>query len=137
MSATRIMRELLIAWPPVAAAGVPAERVYIGALQQGVAFPAIAISDVGGREPFKTTRRARAKKTMRHRIQVTVYARTYEQQKILIAATGLGPGYQIGEVAGFTVNSVDPESINPDIYPGDDKIFEQSRDFMVTFAEAN
>jgi hypothetical protein len=137
MSAVKIIRKLLIDWPPLAAAGVPDDRVHIGALPQGAPTPAIAISEVGGSEPWKTTTRRRAKTTMRSRVQVTVYAKTYEQQKALIKATGLGPGYQIGEVAGYTVNMVDPVGINPDIYPGDDKIYEQSRDFMVTFAEAN
>lgn len=137
MSAVRIIRELLINWPAVAAAGVPASRVIIGALPQGDSVPAIGITEISASEPWKTTTRGRAKTTVRSRVQVTVYAKDYAQQKQLIQATKLGRGYHIGEVAGFTVNMVDPVSVNPDIYPGDDKIFEQSRDFMVTFAEAN
>ena len=136
MSAVKIMRALLIARPQVTAL-VPPARVIIGALPQGGAIPAIGLTEISATEPFKTTRRGRAKTTVRSRVQVTVYAKTYEQQKDLILATKLGPGYNIGEVAGYTVNMVDPVSVNPDIYPGDDKIYEQSRDFVVTFAEAN
>lgn len=137
MSSVAIMRALLTTWPAVAAAGVPNARVIIGALPQGFTLPAIGLTEISATEPWKTTTRDRAKTTIRARVQVTVYAKTYEQQKKLIQATKLGPGYRIGEVAGYTVNMVDPVSVNPDIYPGDDKIFEQSRDFMVTFAEAN
>jgi hypothetical protein len=35
------------------------------------------------------------------------------------------------------VRSVLPAGGGPEIPPGDDKIYEQSRDFVVTFTEAN
>jgi hypothetical protein len=74
---------------------------------------------------------------IRERVQVTALARDYPTMKRLLHAAGLGRGVHTGLIAGFQVHSVIPLGTNPEIPPGDDKIFEQSRDFMVTFTEAN
>lgn len=135
MSAVVIMRELLIARSQVATK-VPAARVFIGATPQGVLLPAVAVSDVGGNE-IRTIARNGPTSTVRNRVQVTVYARTYEDQERLLLACKLGAGVHTGTVRGYKVKAVEPMGTNPAIPPGDDKIYERSRDFMVTFTEAN
>ena len=135
MSAVVIMRALLLARTQLVDL-VPAARVFIGATPQGVALPAVAISDVGSNE-IPTVARNGSSSTIEGRVQVTVYARTYEEQERLLLACKLGPGVHTGIVGNYRVNSVLPRGTNPAMPPGDDKIYERSRDFMVTFKEAN
>ncbi len=135
MSATVIMRELLIARSSVTSV-VPAARIFVGAVPQTATLPAILITDIGGNE-IPTVARQRAFTTIRARVQVTVYARSYDAQESLLLACKLGPGVHTGEVGGYHVNAVQPQGTNPAMPPGDDKIFERSRDFIITFKEAN
>lgn len=135
MSATTIMRELLLARSSVTSV-VPAARIYVGALPQGFSPPCILVSDIGGNE-IPTVARRRAFSTIRARVQVTVYAKTYAVQEALLLACKLGPGVHTGVVREYHVNAVEQLGTNPAMPPGDDGIFERSRDFMITFKEAN
>lgn len=141
MSGTAIVRELLINHAPVTSI-VPAGRIRAGILPQGTQLPAIAVTSVDENE-FRTIARRGQSKQIRERVQVTVYTAYdgngpgYAQLKTLVKACSLGPGVHKGIINGFQVNSVLPEGVGPEIPPGDEKIFEQSRDFMVTFVEAN
>jgi hypothetical protein len=135
MSGVAIVRALLAAHKPVTDV-VPATRIYSGIAPQGVTLPAISVSTVYGDE-FPTVARRNANKQNWESVQVTVLSSNYVQMKNLLKACSLGSGVHKGTVVGLKVNSVIPDGINPEIPPGDDKIFEQSRDFMVTFVEAN
>ena len=136
MSAVAIMRALLIAHAPVAAL-VPAERVIAGTIPEGTQLPAISVMEVGGDE-LPTIARAGATTTNVMRVQVTTVALSYAMQKSLMAATKLGPGVHTGTVVGFDLKAVQPAGIGPDLNNlDDDGIYEQSRDFMVTFSEPN
>lgn len=136
MSGVAIVRELLAAHKPVTDI-VPNARIFAGIAPQGTTLPAISVSTVYAEE-FSTVARLNAKKQNRERVQVTVYTQgNYAQMKALLKACSLGRGVHKGTIVGFEVNSVLPEGENPEIPPGDDKIYEQSRDFMVTFIEAN
>lgn len=135
MSAVAIVRALLTARPAVTAV-VPAARIFSGIVPQGTALPAIGIREVSGYEEPTVARRM-ARVMIRSRVQVTVYAANYVQMKQLVALAKLGGGVHTGVIAGIPVNSVTPDGVGPEVSPADDKIFEQSRDFMVTFREAN
>lgn len=147
MSGVSIVRNLLANYAPLLALGVPKEKIFAGHVPQGTALPAIGVSEVYTREIRATTRNATTK-TSRARIQVTVLTSgsvntvvAYSQLKNIIKAAGLGPGVHthLYQGAGFAYNvkAVEPDGIGPEIPPADDKIYEQSRDFMVTFAEPN
>lgn len=136
MSAVVIMRNLMLAWAPVTAL-VPPERIRIGVLPQDIGtLPAIGITSVGG-DAIETTARNLSVETIRERVQVTVYAKSYQEQERILLACKLGPGVHNGEVGSHYVNSAIPLGTNPAIPPGEDGIYERSRDFMVTFREAN
>lgn len=135
MSSTAIIRTLLASTPAVTAI-VPATRIIAGIVQQGTTLPAIGVSEVSSTAEMTVSRRTNTE-LVRSRVQVTVYGTSYPQMKQLLLACKMGKGVKNGTVAGFYVNSVMPAGTGPEIPPGDDKIFEQSRDFMVTFAEAN
>jgi hypothetical protein len=135
MSATVIMRELLLARPQVTGK-VPAARVFIGqTITNETPMPAILISEIDGNE-ITTVARNGTHSTIRARVQVTVYAKNYPEQEQVLLACKL-PGIPRGIVKGFKVNAVEPMGTGPAIPPAGDGIFERSRDFMVTFKEAN
>lgn len=136
MSGVAIMRALMLAHEPLTAL-VPAARIRIGEIPQGTVLPAVLITSVSGPNEIGTVARNTAYTTVRERVQVTVYAKSYEEQERILMACKLGRGVHKGEHAGFYTNSVIPEGVNPPILPGEDRVYERSRDFMVTFSEAN
>ena len=131
MSAVAIVRALLVAHAPVTAL-VPAARIAAGTISAG-ALPAIGITEISGNEEDTVARAGNSLVTSR--IQVTVYATSYPQQKAVLKAAKLGPGVHTGLVAGYSVRSVLRDLVGPDM--GDPAVptFEQSRDFMVKYIE--
>lgn len=136
MSGAAIIRALLAADAAVTAY-VPASRIYVGVVPQGTPLPNISTSTISQRE-LDTVARLGPRITLRERVQVTVHAPSYPAQKAILKAARLGPGTHRGTVVGFDVKAVQPDTVGPDLNGGeDDGIYEQSRDFIVTFAEAS
>lgn len=133
MSGVAILRALLAADAAVLAI---TPQVVAGVLPQGAALPALSVSEISSNE-FTTTARNLPTKLIRERVQVTALAKDYAIMKKLLKAAALGRGTHTGTVLGFLVRSILPEGVGPEIPPADDGIYEQSRDFMVTFIEAN
>jgi hypothetical protein len=133
MSAVKVMRALLQANSAVVAL-VPLERVVAGIVPQESELPAIGIKEIG-RNEFATVARAEKRVLVRSRVQVTVYAKSYPEQKAVLLAAKLGPGVHTGVVAGVTVRSVVRDKVGPDLSEEDAEIFEQSRDFFVSYIE--
>jgi hypothetical protein len=133
MSAVKVMRALLQANSAVVAL-VPLERVDAGTVPQESELPAIGIKEIG-RNEFATVARAEKRVLVRSRVQVTVYAKSYPEQKAVLLAAKLGPGVHTGVVAGVTVRSVVRGEVGPDLSEEDAGIFEQSRDFIVSYIE--
>ncbi|PIG29404.1 hypothetical protein CLU93_3712 [Janthinobacterium sp. 35] len=133
MSAVKVMRALLQANSAVVAL-VPLERVDAGTVPQESELPAIGIREIG-RNEFATVARAEKRVLVRSRVQVTVYAKSYPEQKAVLLAAKLGPGVHTGVVAGVTVRSVVRGEVGPDLSEEDAGIFEQSRDFIVSYIE--
>lgn len=135
MSSVTIIRAILAASTTVTNI-VPPARVYAGRAPQGFALPAVSITEVSGNEQ-PTVARDRPKTLIRSRVQVTVLAANYAQMKQLLLACKLGAGTHTGIVGAYEVNSVLPAGVNPEMPVDDANIYEQSRDFMVTFLETN
>ena len=133
MSAVKVMRALLQANSAVVAL-VPLERVDAGTVPQESELPAIGIKEIG-RNEFATVARAEKRVLVRSRVQVSVYAKSYPEQKAVLLAAKLGPGVHTGVVAGVTVRSVVRGEVGPDLSEEDAGIFEQSRDFIVSYIE--
>lgn len=133
MSGVAILRALLAANANVVAI---TPRVVAGVLPQGAQVPALSVSEVSSNEE-RTVARNMPVRMIRERVQVTALAKDYATMKQLLKVASLGPGVHTGIVLGFRVNSILPEGVGPEIPPADDGIYEQSRDFMVTFLEAN
>lgn len=135
MSGVAIIRELLATHPPVLQFVPGPGSVRAGILPQGAAVPALSAHEVSSEEIPTLARNGRSK-TIRERVQVTALARDYPAMKGLLKAAALGAGVHTGMVLGYRVKSILPLGMNPEIPPGDDGIYEQSRDFVVTFSEA-
>ena len=135
MSSVKVMRALLLAHAPVAAL-VAADKVFAGTIPQGVALPAIGIKEIGSSE-LATVSLGQAAVLITSRVQVTVLAKSYPAQKALLLAAKLGPGAHSGQIAGVMVRSVIRDAVGPDLSDDAAGIYEQSRDFKVTFVEAN
>jgi len=131
MSAVTIMRALLLGHAPLVAL-VPPARIVAGDVPDGD-LPAIGIREISGIERDTVARAGSSLITSR--VQVTVYAASYPQQKAILKAAKLGAGVFTGQVAGYAVRSVLRDMIGPDLGNPAIPTFEQSRDFKVAFIE--
>lgn len=134
MNGVTIMRALLVAHAPLTAL-VPAASIVAGTVPLGV-LPAIGIKEIS-RIETETVSRGQANVMVIARIQVTAYAGKYPAKKALIQAAKLGPGVHTGVIAGVTVRSVLRDTVGPDLDDDDAEVYEQSRDFKVTYIEPN
>lgn len=131
MSAVMIMRALLVSHAPLMAL-VPPTSIVAGDVDLE-SLPAIGIREISAVEQDTVARAGNS--LVKARVQVTVYAESYPQQKTILRAAKLGAGVFTGQIAGFAVRSVLREAVGPDM--GDPAIptFEQSRDFIVAYIE--
>lgn len=134
MDGVVVMRRLLIDHAPLTAL-VPASNIFVGTVPLNT-FPAVGIREVD-RNEMRTVSMGQESVLVRARIQVTVYAKKYPMQKALIFAAKLGPGPHTGVIADVVVKSVMRESVGPDFVDDAAQVYEQSRDFMVTYIEPN
>lgn len=134
MDGIAVIRALLVNHDPLTNL-LPAANIRAGAVPVGL-FPAIGIREVSRLEA-STVSRAQANVMVEARIQVTVYAKSYPEMKSILLAAKLGPGAHTGVIAGLTVRSVLREIVGPDLSDEEAEIFEQSRDFKVTYIEPN
>lgn len=134
MNAVIVMRSLLLAHAPVTA--LVGQQVYAGDIPQTATLPAIGIREIS-RVEQDTVARSGPVTLVTARVQVTVYATSYREQKDIINAAKLSAGTHTGTIAGVEVRSVLRDSVGPDM--GDPAIptFEQSRDFKIAYIEAN
>lgn len=135
MSAIKVIRALLVAHAPLLAL-VPAPRIVVGSVPLGTPLPAIGLTEISRLEMPTASLSQRAVQVTA-RVQVTVHASTYQEQKAVLQAARLGPGAHTGTVAGVVVRSVMRDIVGPDLKDEAASIFEQCRDFKVVFVEAN
>jgi hypothetical protein len=132
MDGVAVMRALLLAHPPLTA--LVKDRIVAGVVPQGMELPAVGISEIS-RPPDLDTVARNGGSLVTARIQVTVHAKSYPQQKALLKATKLGPGVYTGTIAGVAVRSVLADVVGPDLSDEAAGFFQQSRDYKVTYVE--
>lgn len=132
MSAVRIIRALLLVDAAVLAV-VPGERVFAGIIPQGTPSPCLAITEVSrvDASPVK----AGATSRCLSRVQVTVVAKSYPDQKSLLAAVRHACRDKVGSVAGVDGVTAHLDSTGPDFSDPDTGFYMQSQDFKVGFIE--
>lgn len=132
MSDVKVVRYLLANSAALVAA-VPAAKIQPGVIPQGTVLPAIAISHVS------TVRRKTVEKSATEyctsRVQVTVQAKSYPQQKEILALVRAALPRTRGTVHGVEVDDILHDIDGPDFNDPDTEIYMGSTDFIVTHYE--
>ncbi len=130
MSAEIVITSLLLAHAPLTA--VVGTRIMPGPLTQGTALPAIATNLISNLRR-NTVSTAEAVQMMTSRMQVSVFARSYAQQKQLIGLVGDACRYKYGTISGIVGVAVLPDLEGPDDRDDASTIYMQTVDFMVSW----
>lgn len=132
MSDVKVIRYLLATSAGLTAV-VPSARILAGRVPQGTTLPALCVQHVS------TVRRhavaATAVKLCTARVQVTVYASTYVQQKEIMTLVRAALPQTRGTVNGVEVDSIHHELDGPDFDDDTTEIYMESVDYKVTFHE--
>lgn len=132
MSGPKVVNSLLSAYTSLTNV-VPAARIVTGRLKQSVQLPAISvlgISDVPRNLVASTATKLRTA-----RVQVSVKAKSYAEQKQIIALVRAALPRSRGTVAGVAVDSILPDIEGPDVEDEEKNIYIQSADFIVRYTE--
>jgi len=129
MNAIAIMRALLLAHAPVV--DLVGDNVIAGDIDPGQ-VPAIGLREISRRDADTVDGSSRM---VTARVQTTVHAHDYGEQKQLLLATRLDDGVFTGTVAGAEVRSVLRDVVGPDLEDAEAGLFQQSRDFIVTYLD--
>jgi hypothetical protein len=112
---------------------VPAAKIMAGLIPQGTALPAIAVSHVS-----TTRQRMIASPGVEHytsRVQVTVMATTYPQQKTILGLIKAALPRTRGAVNGVIVGSLLFDLAGPDFRDDEIGSFMGSLDYIITHSE--
>lgn len=114
---------------------VPAARIMAGAIPIGTTLPAISVAQIsglgrnsvaGGLSPVLWT----------ERIQVTVEAKTYAEQKNILSLILLACPNARTTINGVDCDSILDDILGPDMFDGEAGIYIQSQDFIVKWARS-
>lgn len=131
MSDVIAIRHLLANHAPLTAV-VPAANIQPGPMPLGTTIPAISIAHISGVWNSQVSTQGRQ---CTARVQVTVKAATYPQQKQIIALVRAAVPRTRGVVNGVSVDSIQRLPDGPDFGDDDVGIFMQTQDFMVRYNE--
>lgn len=132
MSGVKIVRALLVAHAPLTAI-VPAARIAGGVIPEGTPAPVLAITEVVGID-----RNLMSPGATRHvfdRVQVTIIAVNYAQQKALLALVRKACADQTGAIAGIDSVTVHTDGKGPDFNDAQAGFYMQTQDFRVWYRE--
>jgi hypothetical protein len=114
---------------------VPATKIMASVIPLETVLPAIGISHISTTER-NTVAMDSAKVMATERVQVTVQAKSYADQKSILELVRKACPNTHGTVNGIEVDSILPEIAGPDLRDDELLIFVQSRDFIVKFIES-
>lgn len=130
MSGVAVIRYLLANNAPLTAV-VASNKIKAGVVPINTVLPAISIRQISGQQQSLIKRTTNMLVT--DRVQVTVLATTYQQQKSIIELIRSALPPTRGAVNSYAVDSITPDIDGPDLYDGDPVIYEQSVDYLVRF----
>lgn len=133
MSAEKIIVSLLRAHAPLLAV-VPftGGRIAPGPLQQGVTLPALAYNLISNVHR-NTLSGAEGQRLYRSRVQITVMAASYAEQKNLIRLVFAACANKRGLIAGYQNVAVLSDIEGPDMRDDDPVVYMQTTDVLVTY----
>lgn len=110
---------------------MPELNVISGTVPLNTQLPVISIRQISGLE-YKTIKRI-GDQLVTDRVQVSVLASTYYQQKEIIELVRSALVPTRGNVGIYMVDSITPDIDGPDLYSENPVTYEQSIDYMVRF----
>jgi len=125
----------LLAHDAALLAAVPANKIMAGVIPLGTVLPAVGISHISTLER-KTVAMTEPAILATERVQVTVQAKSYAEQKAILELVRKACPNQRASVNGIEVDSILPDIAGPDLRDDELQIFVQSRDFIVRFIES-
>jgi len=133
MHAEKAFRAVLAASSALTSA-VPSTQWYPGVVAQDVAPPALTLTLIDS--VMLPTIDAQAFNLAQARIQVTVHAKSYTDQKTIVDLVRQAASFKRGTYAGVAVHSIVRDLIGPDLRNDDATLYRQTIDFLVTYTEA-
>lgn len=133
MNGVVALRTLLIADATLTAL-VPVERIVAGVMPMGTTLPAVSITSVSSVD--RNLPSPSATRHVTERVQATVLASDYPEQKEILAAVKAAAADTFPTVSGISNVTVHTDSQGPDFMNEDASIYLGSQDFRVTFTEA-
>lgn len=112
---------------------VPATKIMAGVLPLNIVFPAISIKQISGNT--KKFIKQGSAQYVTERIQVTVLATTYAQQRSILTLIKTALPSVRATVNSVVVDSISQDFTGPDLYNDDPVIFEQSVDYFVNYID--
>ena len=112
-------------------------RIMGGIIPQATPLPAIAFNHLASVERNKVISLNENISIISSVMEVSAHTKSYAQTKALLFSVRNALRNRRGTLAGFVVHSVLMENIGPDLVDDDAKIYSQSIDFQVTYAQPN
>lgn len=131
MSGVVVIRALLVANTALLSA-VPASKIMAGVIPINTVLPAISIAQISGMTR-NTISMNDVQVLATDRVQVTVMAKTYAEQKRILELVRSACPNTRGQVNGVQCESVWSDMTGPDIFDAVETIYFQSVDLMVLF----
>lgn len=111
---------------------VTAANIKAGAIPLGTVLPAISVQEISSTRYRSIEMPTTGPRT--ERVQITVMATSYAQQKSILGLVILALPNQRGTVNSVVVNHIVPDSEGPDFEDTEATIYMQSIDYMVRWS---
>jgi hypothetical protein len=112
---------------------VPVAKIKSGPIAQGTTLPAISVSHVSTIRRHAVT--STSSEFCTSRVQITVMAKSYPEQKSILALIRAALPRTRGSVNGVIVDSLLKDIDGPDFREDDAEIYMQSVDYIITYSE--
>lgn len=132
MNGVSVVGELLNSYSPLTAV-VPATRIKAGALPEGTALPAVAVTSISAGDLNMLS--TGVKRRVNERVHVTVLAGSYRTRDDVLRLVRMACADKRGNFAGVTEVSVLTDGVGPDFQSDDSNIWMQTQTLSVSFNE--
>ena len=130
MSGVAIIRSILANNGNLVSA-VTSDKIIAGVAPINTSLPVVTVTQISGIE-YHLIKQVGVQ-LVSDRVQVTVLANSYVQQKQLLELVRSAVSSTRGTINGFPVDSIVRQIDGPDLYSDDPVMYEQSSDYIVRF----
>lgn len=113
---------------------VPADCISAGALSLDAPLPSLMLTSISSND--RNVLSPGSRRHVRERVQVTILAKNYSQQKAILRAVRRAAADRLNvDVEGIRAVTIHTEQAGPDLMIEDPAIWCQPQDFLVTYLE--